>query len=257
MVSGEESYLNHIKFRKDNHAKKLRKLFDEKMANQDALVQCPTREHTYDFNCTYMCVHLIDGECKRESKPDTKSVASAVLVLHSTEQLAYKRSALSMLTTNESITFFDAFKDRDTQQIHVRFHKLPKYDLDPVQDITEDLDKTFPELADPPKYCVPADDRGFIKEYEEGLQHIVDTWNKMRLEPKKMVLAILHAVDIIAEYLSSLTLKMLPQKGSRATTEASLNLTTSERELKSRRPILSPEKFYLLHKNDERCYECR
>ena len=53
-------------------------------------------------------------------------------MLHSTEQLAYKRSAVSMLTTNESITFFDAFKDRDTKRIHVTFHELPKYDLDPV-----------------------------------------------------------------------------------------------------------------------------
>ena len=64
------------------------------------------------------------------------------------------------------------------------YHEHPKYDLDPVQDITEDLDKTLPELADPPKYCVPADDGGFIKEYEEGIQHIVDTWNKIKLEPK-------------------------------------------------------------------------
>ena len=90
------------------------------------------RAHTYDFNCTYMGACLIDGECKGESKPDAKSAVTAVLVLHSTEQLAYKRSALSMLTTNESITSFDAFKDHDTKRIHVTFHKLPKYDLDPV-----------------------------------------------------------------------------------------------------------------------------
>ena len=131
VISGEESYLNHIKFIKDNHAEKIRKIFDEKMANIDAPVPHPTQAHTYDFNCTYMDAHLIDGECKGESKPDTKS-ASAVLVLHSTEQLAYKRSALSMLTTNESITFFAAFKDRDTKRICVTFHELPKYDLDPV-----------------------------------------------------------------------------------------------------------------------------
>ena len=66
----------------------------------------------------------------------------------------------------------------------------------------------MPELADPQKYCVPADDGGgFIKEYEEGLHHIVDTWNKIRSEPKKMVLAILHAVDIIVEYLSRVDIK--------------------------------------------------
>ena len=69
---------------------KIRKIFDEKMANIDASVPRPTRAHTYDFNCTYMGVHLIDGECKGDSKPDSKSAASAVLVLHSAEQLAYK-----------------------------------------------------------------------------------------------------------------------------------------------------------------------
>ena len=90
VIGGEESYLNHIKFVKDNHAEKIRKMYDEKMANIDAPVSCPTWAHTYDFNCTYMGVHLIDGECKGDSKPDSKSAASAVLVLHSAEQLAYK-----------------------------------------------------------------------------------------------------------------------------------------------------------------------
>ena len=115
MVSGEESYLNHIKFRKENHAEKVREIFDEKMATLAASVPCPTQVHTYDFNCTYMDAHLIYGECKGESKSDAKSAASAVLLLHSTEQLAYKRTVLLMLTTNESITFFDAYKDCDTQ----------------------------------------------------------------------------------------------------------------------------------------------
>ena len=151
-----------------------------------------------------------------------------------------------MLTTNESITFFDAFKDRDTKRIRVTFHELPKYDLDPVQDLGKDLDKSLPELADPPKYCIPSDDGGFNKEYEEGLQHIVDTWKKMRSEPKKMVLAILHAVDIIAEYLSGIDIEEAAvkrkQSYDRGFTEPFF-LTTSERDLKSRRPILSPEKF--------------
>ena len=94
--------------------------------------------------------------------------------------------------------------------------------MEPVRDIEKDLDKTLPELADPPKYCIPSENGGFINEYEEGLQHIVDTWKKMRSEPKKMVLAILHAVDIIAEYLSSVDIEEA-QRGSRAMTEGSLN----------------------------------
>ena len=61
-----------------------------------------------------MGVRLIDRECKGDSKPKAKSAASSVLVLHSVEQLAYKKTALSMLTTNQSITFFKAFKDTPT-----------------------------------------------------------------------------------------------------------------------------------------------
>ena len=61
-----------------------------------------------------------------------------------------------------------------------------------------------------------------------------------------MVLAILHAVDIIAEYLSSIDIKEAAvkrkQSYDRGFTEPFF-LTTSERDLKSRRPILSPEKF--------------
>ena len=143
VIGGKELYLNHIKFVKENHAENIRKIFDEKMANIDAPVPRPTQAHTYDFNFTYMGAHLIDGECKGNSKPDSKSAASVVLVLYSSEQLAYKQSALSMLTTNESITFFDAFKNCDTKRICVTFHELPKYDLEPVQDIEKRLGQDF------------------------------------------------------------------------------------------------------------------
>ena len=92
------------------------------------------------------------------------------------------------------------------------FNELPKYDLEPVRDIKKDLDKTLPEIAGPPKYCIPSKNGGFINEYEEGLQYIVDTWKKMRSELKKVVLAILHAVDIIAEYLSSVDIEKAAAK---------------------------------------------
>ena len=64
VIGGEELYLNHIMFIKDNHAEKIRKIFDAKMANKDAPVLRPTQAHTYNFNCTYMSARLIDGECK-------------------------------------------------------------------------------------------------------------------------------------------------------------------------------------------------
>ena len=109
VISGQESYLNHIKF-KDNHAAKVREFFDEKISDLDAPIPQPTQAHTFDFNCTYMGVQLIDGEVKAKYSPS----ASSVLVLHLAEQLAYKWSALAMLTTNNSITFYESHKDTDT-----------------------------------------------------------------------------------------------------------------------------------------------
>ena len=91
----------------------LRKIFDEKIPHLNAPIPCPTRAHTFDFNCTYMGAHLIDGECKGESTP----AAASVLVLHSAKQLAYNQYGLSMLTTNESITFYSSQKDTDAGQI--------------------------------------------------------------------------------------------------------------------------------------------
>ena len=61
-----------------------------------------------------------------------------------------------------------------------------------------------------------------------------------------MVLAILHAVDIIAEYLSSVDIEEAAAKRKQSYDRGFIEpffLTTSERDLKSKRPILSPEKF--------------
>ena len=112
---------------------------------------------------------LIDRECKAEYSPS----ASSVLILRSAEQLAYKQSGLSMLTTDNGITFYKSHKVTETGRIHITYCELPKYDLDPVQDLTVDWDKSLPELADPPKCCVLGD--GFVKEYEETHTNIIDT----------------------------------------------------------------------------------
>ena len=104
----------------------------------------------------------------------------------------------------------------------------------------------MPYLTDPPKYCVPSQAGGFIREYEETKTHIVDAWNGMRSEPKKMVLAILHAVDIIAEYLSTVDLKEAAAKRERSYKKGFTEpffLSTLEHDLKSQRPIRSPENF--------------
>ena len=69
IIGRQESYLNHIKFRTQNHAEKVRKTFDEKIPDLNAPIPCPTWAHTMDFNCTYMGARLIDGECKGYAPP--------------------------------------------------------------------------------------------------------------------------------------------------------------------------------------------
>ena len=41
VISVQESYLSQIKFKKDNHAAKVRKIFDEKMSDLDAPIPRP------------------------------------------------------------------------------------------------------------------------------------------------------------------------------------------------------------------------
>ena len=68
----------------------------------------------------------------------------------------------------------------------------------------------------------------------------MDTWKEMRSEPKKMVLAILHVVDIIAEYLSMVDLKEAAAKRERSYSggfKEPFFLSTLEHDLKSQRPI--------------------
>ena len=156
IIGGQESYLNHVKFRTQNHAEKVCKTFDEKIPDLNAPIPCPTQSHTMDFNCTYMGAHLIDGECKGYAPPN---VASG--------------------------------------RIKVTFHELPKYALEAVTDINVDLDGNNAELADPPTYSIPDDNGGYIVEYEETHQRIRAAWDAMRSKQKKIVNAILHAIDII------------------------------------------------------------
>ena len=74
----------------------------------------------------------------------------------------------------------------------------------------------------------------------------MDAWNEMRSEPKKMVLAILHVVDVIAEYLCTVDLKEAADKWKRSYDRGFTEpffLSTSECDLKSHRPIPSQDKF--------------
>ena len=244
IIGGDASFLDHVKFHRDNHAQKVHQIFDEKMTTGDvtAPVPRPTRAHTMDFNCTYMGARLIDGECKGVAPID----APLILVLHAAQQLAFKNEGLAMLTTNKSFTFYHLTKDISTHHIKVTYHELPKFVLEPITDLNVDFDRDIVELADPPTYSVPDLRGGFLKESEETHARILDLWDTMRSEQKKMVNAILYAVDIIAEHIVTLDLNEIAAKREqsfKAGNREPFFLATEEPSLKTRRPLMAPHNF--------------
>ena len=172
--------------------------------------------------------------------------APSILVVHAAEQLAYKDVGLAMLTTNSSFIFYQFAKDTGTGCIKVTFHELPKYAFEAVTDINVDLDGNNTELADPPTYSVPDDNGSYIIEYEEMHQRIRTAWDAMRSEKKRIVNAILQAIDIIAEHISKLNLQDVADKRKNSFAKGFTEpffLETSEPDLKLKRLFLTPEKF--------------
>ena len=60
-----EVYLNLDIFRRDNHAARVKELFEETVPGyHHAPVPRPMKAHTFDFNCMYRGARILDGECK-------------------------------------------------------------------------------------------------------------------------------------------------------------------------------------------------
>ena len=56
-----EVYLNLDVFQRDNHAAKVKELFEETVPGYPhAPAPRPTKAHTFDFNCTYCGAHILD-----------------------------------------------------------------------------------------------------------------------------------------------------------------------------------------------------
>ena len=77
-----EVYLNLDIFLRDNHAAKVKQLFEEIVPGYPhASAPRPMRAHTFDFNCTYHGACILYGDCKASA---TKAEIG-FMVLHSTE----------------------------------------------------------------------------------------------------------------------------------------------------------------------------
>ena len=143
-----EVYLNLDIFRRDNHAAKVRELFEETVPGYPhAPAPRPTKAHTFDFNCTYRGARLLDGECKASA---TKAEIG-YMVLHSTEQLVTQQVAMSMLTTSHQMAFYKTVKMKGSGHLKTTVCRMHTYELGHVKDLKSDTYKDEPHIQKPPK----------------------------------------------------------------------------------------------------------
>ena len=199
-----EVYLNLDIFRRDNHAAKVKELFEETVPGYPhAPAPRPTKAHTFDFNCTYHGACILDGECKASA---TKAEIG-YMVLHATEQLVTQEVAMSMLTTSHQMAFYNTVKMKGSGRLKTTVCRMHTYELSHVKNMDSDLYKDKPHIQKPPK-CYSTGQKLLVEMDDE----ILKAWEHLRGEPKMFIHAVIHAVDILAEHFSTLDLREAKRK---------------------------------------------
>ena len=233
-----EVYLNLDIFRRDNHAAKVRELFEETVPGYPhAPAPRPTKAHTFDFNCTYRGARLLDGECKASA---TKAEIG-YMVLHSTEQLVTQEVAMSMLTTSHQMAFYKTVKMKGSGHLKTTVCRTHTYELGHVKDLKSDTYKDEPHIQKPPK-CYSSGQKLLVEMDDD----IMEAWHDLHAEPKMFIHAVMHAVDILAEHFSSLDLKEVKRKRNKAFNKGWKEpefRTTTVRDLQTKREIQNPDRF--------------
>ena len=79
---------------------------------------------------------MLDGECKGQAE----KADSAILVLHSLDQLAMKDSALALLTTNFGFTYYKStLVNGESKTVHTVYQESERINLGPVADLSTDM----------------------------------------------------------------------------------------------------------------------
>ena len=239
-----EVYLNLDTFKRDHHADKVKKLFEETVPGYPhAPAPRPTRAHTFDFNCTYKGACLVDRECK----VSTTKADIAFMVLHSTEQLVTQDVAMSMLTRSHQMAFYKTVKMRGSDHLKTTVCRMHTYELGHVQDLNVDVYKEEPHIQKPPKcfFGCPLKDNCESVMVESD-PHNLELWNGLCSEPKLFIHAVMHAVDILAEHFSTLNLKEVKRMRNKAFNnrwkEPEYRMTTVC-DLQTKREIQNPNRF--------------
>ena len=167
-IGGDELYLDPVTFRRDHHDQSVRKIFDQVLVGtKDTPAQRPTCSHTHDFNLTYRGARLVDDECKLTAKTENESV----LVLHSANQLAYKDTALAILSTNTCFRFFSSRKIIAGGKVLTSVCETKKFKLGSIIDISVDSDEGTEWLHTLPPFLIT--DNGKNTVFVEDDKHIL------------------------------------------------------------------------------------
>ena len=127
-----EVYLNLDIFQRDNHAAKVKELFEETVPGYPhAPAPRPMKAHTFDFNCTYCGACILDGECKAS----TTKAEIGYMVLHATEQLVTQEVAMSMLTTLHQMAFYKTVKMKGSGCLKTTVCRTHTYELGHVKNM--------------------------------------------------------------------------------------------------------------------------
>ena len=197
-------YLNLDIFLRDNHAAKVKELFEETVPGYPhAPAPRPTKAHTFDFNCTYRGACILDGECKAS----TTKAEIGYMVLHATEQLVTQEVAMSMLTTSHQMAFYKTVKMKGSGRLKTTVCRTHTYELGHVKNMDSDPYKDERHIQKPPK-CYSTGQKLLVEMDDE----ILKAWEHLRGEPKMFIHAVIHAVDILAEHFSTLDLREVKRK---------------------------------------------
>ena len=138
-----EVYLNLDIFWRDNHASKVKELFEETVPGYPhAPAPRPTKAHTFDFNCTYRGACILDGECNAS----TTKAEIGYMVLHATEQLVTQEVAMSMLITSHQMAFYKMVKTKGSGRLKTTVCRTHTYELSHVKNMDSDLYKDKPHI---------------------------------------------------------------------------------------------------------------
>ena len=143
-----EVYLNLDIFWRDNHAARVKELFEETVPGYPhAPAPRPVKVHTFDFNCTYCGARILDGECKAS----TTKAEIGYMVFHATEQLVTQEVAMSMLTTSHQMAFYKMVKMKGSGHLKTTVGRTHTYELSHVKNMKSDPYKDEPHIQKPPK----------------------------------------------------------------------------------------------------------